>query len=254
MTSFHLPSEAGFDDFLTNLEIPRYDPGIPSRPVTISGGEEGGFVEGASLVSFVADLSAQNRNDVLASTLLAQLAADKKYEDDPKNMKGWYDYYQYVLRHSYWDAQEWDFNEVHESSSMFGVQKVMLDVITAMVTGDELAVVRKTIEALDKLPKDDDRIKLWDSQTHSSNTGKFQAAVATETKGAVALAIGGFSFTCHKRVDQLLWFKFESSDADFYQAHQTATLFSDEYAKHARQKILDKLGDRFDQFIDEIEL
>lgn len=52
------------------------------------------------LQSFAADLTEQQRSDVLNSTLLAQLAADKAYPKDAAgryDVKGWYSKFSEVL-------------------------------------------------------------------------------------------------------------------------------------------------------------
>ena len=58
-------------DFVRRLEIAE----PMARPAVVG---NQGFVDAGSLVTFTSDISEQHRSDVLYSTLLAQLAADKE--------------------------------------------------------------------------------------------------------------------------------------------------------------------------------
>jgi hypothetical protein len=57
---------------------------------------DSGYVDAGSLISFVAGVSAENRADILNSTLLAQLAANKQYNREQQTQE-WYGMYREVL-------------------------------------------------------------------------------------------------------------------------------------------------------------
>src|SRR5262245_44005572 len=65
-------------------------------PPTITDRAQGAYVAEGSTVSFVAGVSAQHQADILNSTLLAQLAANKKYDREVATRE-WYDFYKTVL-------------------------------------------------------------------------------------------------------------------------------------------------------------
>ena len=62
----------------------------------VSAGKNESFVVAGSIVSFTENVGQQQREDVISSTPLAQLAADYKY-DRVKNESAWYKFYDSVL-------------------------------------------------------------------------------------------------------------------------------------------------------------
>jgi hypothetical protein len=61
-------------------------------------------VDAASLVTFIDGVSGQQNEDVLNSTLLAQLAANRKHHRE-RDTPGWYDFYCTVLEQVGWVSQ-----------------------------------------------------------------------------------------------------------------------------------------------------
>ncbi|NJN74880.1 MAG: hypothetical protein HC799_19910 [Limnothrix sp. RL_2_0] len=95
--------------------------------------KETGYVNAGSLVSFVAGVSTEHQNDVLNSTLLAQLAANKKF-DREKDTEQWYKFYREVLENVGWVIQEFDFQRYAPSGATFEMNKVVLDILAAIAT------------------------------------------------------------------------------------------------------------------------
>ncbi|HEX6334289.1 MAG TPA: hypothetical protein VFZ78_08670, partial [Flavisolibacter sp.] len=65
---------------------------------------EQSFINDKSIVSFVSGVSSQARKDILNATLLAQLAAKKKYPDDLQVLE-WYREFINVLTTIGWNVQ-----------------------------------------------------------------------------------------------------------------------------------------------------
>jgi hypothetical protein len=63
-------------------------------------GSYSAFVSAGAVVLLSPDMTVQERQDVLNSTLFAQLVADKKYPGS-RNANGWYERYQEVLKDSW---------------------------------------------------------------------------------------------------------------------------------------------------------
>ena len=66
------------------------------------------FVDGGSTVSFISGIPVLRQKDVLNATLLAQLAANKKY-DREKETEQWYGFYRDVLENIGWVIQSFSF-------------------------------------------------------------------------------------------------------------------------------------------------
>ncbi len=209
-----------------------------------------GNVAAGSLVSFVAGVSGQNRRDVLNSTLLAQLAASKKY-NRYEQADDWYKFYLHVLENIGWSAQGWDFKKYNASGATVTLSKVVLEILAAIATQDELAVITKSIEALKSLDQGDGTLTLFNQQSQKDKRGSFQIGIASEYNEAVALRVGGFHFTSKEYKTNFLFWSFSSSDIELFTGTEELTLNSEVYAM-IREKVLEKLGASADDFIDSL--
>ncbi|KOT80904.1 hypothetical protein ADK70_26985 [Streptomyces rimosus subsp. pseudoverticillatus] len=246
------PGKTPNRDFIRNLELapPRHP--YRSKLEQPKEDQKSGHVDAGSGISFVADVTGQARSDVLNSTLLAQLAANKKY-DREKDPRAWYTFYREVLDNVGWDASAWSFNEYQSKSSSFKADTVIFEVLISLLAEDPKLAADATVKALKALSKDDDRATLWESESHRAREGNFQIAAVTQVNQAVSMTIGGFFFSVEKEVDRVLWFEFQRGQVDFWKGTQTATLNEDVYST-VRKDVLDKLGDKATKFVRDLEI
>ena len=127
--------------FVRTLELDEYECNLPSLAcgsvvLTVYGTGEG-FVDAGSLVCFNSDVHSQQKEDVLESTLLAQLAANKKYDRfaAPKN---WYVFYNKVLGKVGWLAQGFEpFVEyVTNLPDAFKISDVVIEIYSGLLGGE----------------------------------------------------------------------------------------------------------------------
>ncbi|MET8661654.1 hypothetical protein [Streptomyces griseus] len=239
-------------EYLRKLEVPPGHEGLvkitPSNDTT-----EAGYVSGGSLVSFVAGVSGQARQDVLDSTLLAQLVANRKHPGDD-DIVAWYELYSNVLESGCaWNLQGKGFDQWESHSSSFTVDKVFFEVLAALLSGDELLLAESTVKAIQKLADDDERVRVFDSQSSHAKDGKFQVSLCTQTNDAVAMKMAVFYFSTSQSVTNVLWFHFTSSDTSFYKGDRTLTLNEKGYAQ-VREEVATMLGDRRRSFIRDLEI
>lgn len=237
-------------DFIESLELPAFPRGI--RKEGLSEGKPSAFVVDGSLMSFVANISPQHQQDVLNSTLLAQLAANQKFNRETQTME-WYDFYHTVLENVGWVLQGFDFDKFNASGSTFSVDKVVLDIIAAIATGDEVAILDTTIKAMKSLSNDDNKIVLFETSSHSLTQGNFQLGIATDIGGVVALHLGAFHFHTTQNVTRVLFFGFSSSDTEFNKSVQTISLDQQIY-NQVRAAIVQKLGDKAKRFVQQLDI
>ena len=214
--------------------------------------QKAGYVDLGSLVSFVAGVSEQSQADVLNSTLLAQLAANKAH-DRENDTENWYKFYRNVLENVGWVLQEFTFDKFTTSAGDFTVDRVVLDILAAIATGDELASVLATINALKSLSDGDDRLVLYESSSHSASKGNFQIAPASESSNVVVLKIAAFYFSTSQSVDRVLFFRFSSASANIYKGSQVINLNRDVYSQ-VRSDIVAKLGSRAKAFVKNLDI
>ncbi|MGE0131452.1 MAG: hypothetical protein AB7U82_25500 [Blastocatellales bacterium] len=214
--------------------------------------DKAGFVNQGSLTSFVAGMGRRNKKDVLNSTLLAQLAANRRH-DRERDTENWYRWYRTVLENVGWVLQDFSFSRFSAGGTEFSVDEAIIDVLRAIATGDEMAVARETLQAVKNLSNNDGRLVLFEQSSHSLRSGNFQIMAASETDGVVAMRIGTFYFTSSEDVTKLLWFRFTDSSATIYKGVQTIVLDEDVYSE-VRDDVVDRLGDNAERFVKDLDI
>ena len=209
-------------------------------------------VNDRSVISFVEGLDVAVKEDVMNSLLLGELAADHAAQDQA-DAAGWYGKFIEVLRAIGWTGTGWSLDRYDAQGDDFMIDKVVLDVLGALVTGPELAVVTATLNALRSLGKDDRPIVIFDTQSHDESHGHFQVGVVRESDGVPVLAAGAFSFDADQRVDHILWFHFRHASTRFYKATDSLELDRQVYSG-VRDQVLDKLGDRAAKYVAALDL
>jgi hypothetical protein len=242
--------------FLQGLDLPQVPTGAPafeSLTFAAEADEPTAFVAAGSLVSFVAGVSAANQSAVLDTTLLAQLAASKKY-DREKQTEDWYKFYRTVLENVGWVAQDFTFQKfTPEAGGSFSVDDVVLKILAAIATNNELLVVTTALNALKNLSAGDRRLVLFETQGASQGGGNFQIATASDQGGPLAMRMGAFHLHAARVVTKFLFATYSSANATIWQGRQTMTLNNNVY-QALRQSISDKLGDRKKAFVADLEI
>jgi hypothetical protein len=241
--------------FIQALELPPIPEtfrGLSLGSVQATADQKAGFVDDGGLVSFVAEVGSQVREDVLNSTLLASLAANKKF-DRFKDTENWYKFYVDVLMNVGWVLQSLEFSEYDPHGATFEVDKVVFELLAAIASENQIAVAIETMEALKALEGNDGRVVLFSTASTSLGNGSFQISPVTETNGATAMGLGAFYFTSTQSTTRFLWFQYDSSDIHLFKAVQAVTLDQEIYDK-VRQTVIDKLGNNAKTFIGDLDV
>jgi hypothetical protein len=212
--------------------------------------EDKAYLDNKSIVSFVAGVSPENRQDILDSTLLAQLAAGHLYPD-PKDLKQWYEKYTEVLRNIGWSIEANEFSEVASSGSLFDMKNVILSIISAAFGGNYIAIVTKVLDAMKELSDSDNKIVAFEKNTHSLGKGTFQMAIVEEINNAVALRMAGFIISTSNVVKRILFFSSKDEQSTVSSNLMACSLNKEVYAT-VRNTVKQKLGDKTQQYIAEI--
>jgi hypothetical protein len=156
------------DDTPTQDNVPTADPRQPS-----------GFIDNGSLVSFLAGVDRQSQADVLNSMLLAQLAANKKFDREADTV-GWYGFHHDVLENLGWVVQQFAFSKYDVAGSTVTVDKGgprSAGRHRDRRNGAAVGEVRRSI-ALNALSSGDHRFTLFEQSSHSAQDGNFQVRTA----------------------------------------------------------------------------
>jgi predicted DCC family thiol-disulfide oxidoreductase YuxK len=243
--------------FLRELELPPLPEGLVFRDSqqlsAPTDGQSSAYINAGSVVSFVSGVSSRSQTDVLNTTLLAQLAANKKFDRETDTVN-WYKFYRSVLENVGWVLQDFDFTEYSAEGRAFEMDQAVLTILAAVAAQNEFLVIKAAIEAAKRLAdKNDGRIALFDAASSRGTKGAFQLGVATESNSVVAMKLGAFYFSTSTAITKVLWFKFSSNQSSLYQSSQSVTLDSGVYA-NVRSNVEQKLGDRTKQFLASLEL
>lgn len=240
-------------EFISSLELTR-EPSNKLARGKVSSENEGNtaFVDDGSLVSFVSGLSALHRSDVLDSTLLAQLAANKRF-DRYENTDDWYKFYLEVLENVGWVVQSFEFTQYEAEGTSFTMDKVVLEILRSIATQDEEQIIQSTIDALEALDDGSGALVLFDDSSSSQTQGSFQISIATEDDGNVAMKLGAYYFSAEKVTTRFLWFQYSKTEIEMFKGAQQVVLNESVYSQ-VRDTVIEKLGDSSHEFIAELEI
>lgn len=215
--------------------------------------EESASIVGNAVISFTENVSGHVRADLKNSTCLAFLAAKRQH--DPFNeTEKFFRYYSDVLSNIGYVVQGFNFTKHEVSGSTFTVDKVVIEILRAYATGDEVALVEKSLKALEALSDDDNRFVLFSTSSHSAENGSFMLGVASQAEnGDVAFKIGAFELDSNQNNKRFLWFSFSTSESKLFRATQSL-LHNDDVYSRVRNQIIEKLGDRAERYIADLDI
>ena len=212
-----------------------------------------GYVVGGAISAFTGNVKGSAKQDILDATLFAQLAADKKY-DREKDTVNWYSYYKYILGNIGFVVSSFEFEQYKAGGAKTYMDEVVIKILAAIATGNEIAVVTETLNALKGMSDADSRIVLFSQQSATSSSGSFQVyPVEQSPNGDVSMALGAFYFSATHHEVKFLFFGFGSTDTSIYKGAQKTVLNQNVYSK-VRPDISSKLGDNAVNLVASIDL
>ena len=212
-----------------------------------------GFVDSGSLVSFTDKVTGQQKDDVLNAALFGQLAAEYQYNRETQTVE-WYNLYSDVMEKIGWVMQDFEFQHYQVSGGKFSMDKVVIDILSAIATGNEIAVAQEVLAALKNLADDDGRIVLFEHHSYNNQAGNFQIIPCSQdSSGQVVMALAGFHFQAKKSTTKFLFFEWDSDSIDIYKSVQVVTLDQDVYTV-VRDSIVGRLGDQAKTLVDNIPI
>jgi len=215
-------------------------------------GKEQSFLADKSLVSFVSGLSEQNRSDVINSMLLAQLAANKKVQNE-ENILEWYKAFIQVLSNIGWTIESVEISKFESSSALFQLENVIIDILTSAFGSSYLAIIKTALNSLKSLDEGDHKIVAFEKNTHTLSKGIFQIATAVESNNAVSVQLGSFLLTSKDEIRKILLFTSSKDKTTLEYSSRRATLNLEMYSK-VRYTVLEKLGDHVINFVAEVDI
>lgn len=216
-------------------------------------GAESAEVNAGSLASFVEGLTDENKADVKNSTLLAQLAANYQY-DRYADAFEWTKFYISVLENVGWNIPQFDFSDYKISGTTVQMDKVVLEILAAVATGNEIAIVNRTLDALSKLDGDSKQLTIWDSNASDASKGNFQIYPVSQTpENSVVMIMTGMQFDATTTHGRFLFWSWSSTSIKIRTAASRFELNRDVYDQ-VRAAIIKKLGDKAEIFVADLPI
>jgi hypothetical protein len=185
-------------------------------------------VVGSSVVSFVTGVTAENRRDIVNCSLLGQLAANKAVPCR-EDIRAWYEAYFDALSHLGWVIQERGFAQYREGGDNFEANNAVLSVATVLfgAAPSSLAVVQSTLDAMKSMACGP-WITIFRRESQSAKAARFQISLVEPTRdNGFSVALMAFELEATATLAQVLFFKFQSSEAMLRHASGRVTIDCD---------------------------
>jgi hypothetical protein len=178
-------------------------------------GKNQASVVGSDVISFVNGVTAEQRQDLINSVLLAQLVAKVQIPDATK-IYDWYNAYFNVLKQVGWLVQDEGFETYHAASEGFEAHEAIIGLATVLLAPNPtaLAVVKAALDSLKRMDASSPWLTIFDRESQTAQTARFQVSVASPTKDSQFLVtLMAFGLEARSTLTQVLFFKFHANDA-----------------------------------------
>ena len=242
-------------EFLNTVKLP--------TPARARGGVEGvreiidfnaqknqAMVVASDIVSFVKGVSSERRQDIVNSSLLAQLVANKKVPDK-KNIIEWYNAYFDVLENIGWVIQDRSFSSYTEEADGLEAHEAIIKVASVFLGAAPaaLAVVISTLEALKSMDSSKPWMTIFDRESKQAKTGHFQIALAEQgDNDQFLVSLMAFSLKAESTLTQILFFKIRNDEVELEKCSGKVTI-NDKVLSSIRDLVSQKIAAHTSDYI-----
>ena len=140
-------------------------------------------------------------------------------------LKCFFDRFVQVYLHMNWVNTGFEVQEAKVSGNNLSVDKVLLEIVDAIGNEQEKKKLKRAIEALKKIPAEDERIKLWRKSTVESGKGQFLVHVCTiDARGSAIMKTSRIGVSTKEDITDVLFLKWRDDQASVYKAEHTMML------------------------------
>ncbi len=174
-------------------------------------------VVGSGLFSFAQGVTAETREAISSSALLAQLVANKR-SSATETPTEWYTIYQDVLQNVGWIVQERGWNDYTTDGVAMEVHQKIIEVLTAAL-GPSIAamtLIKSAVDALKAMAPDSSWLTIFNRESQRAEIGRFQIGLAEIGEEAdVYVSMLACLIEARSSITQVLFFKFRAEQAAF---------------------------------------
>ncbi len=174
------------------------------------------MVVASDIVSFMKDVSIEQREDFVNSSLLAQLVASEKVPDKTDIIE-WYEAYFDVLENIGWVSQDRGFSSYTEEPDGLETHEAILKFAEVFLGHSPAALknVVLTLEALTSMDSSKPWMTIFDRESKHAKTGHFQIALAERgDNDQFLVSLMAFSLKAEATMTQVLFFKIRTGEVE----------------------------------------
>ena len=174
-------------------------------------------VVGAGVYSFAEGVTAEVRESISDSALLAQLVANKRTSAETEPFQ-WFKVYSEVLMNVGWTLQESSWTDYTATGTALEVHGKIIEVLTVALGPSVavLALVTATMQALTAMDDNSPWITLFSRESETASIGHFQIGLVEKGENdQVFVSLLACLIEAKNDVTQILFFKFKQANATF---------------------------------------
>jgi hypothetical protein len=223
--------------FLRNLDfghvtaLPLAANGAEPTDVVFTKAQEQAVVVGSDIVSFTQPVEAEFREAISDSALVAQLAANAKF-DAKLDPMGWFDTYFAVLGGLGWVTQVRDTAEYKIKSDGLQVHQAITDVIVAFLgpIPGAAKLIKLALDSLHSMDQSSPLITLFNRESQHATVGRFQFTLVRRSADDANTLLADamcFAIEAEKTITQILFFKLSKKKARLRRSLGTVSIGQD---------------------------
>jgi hypothetical protein len=174
-------------------------------------------VVGSGLFSFAKGVTAETRDAISDSALLAQLVANKRFSFD-NAPKEWYGAYQEVLQNVGWASQVRGWADYTAEGAAVEVNEKIIEVLTVAMgpPASALTIIKAAVDMLQNMSPETSWFTIFNRESAKANIARFQIGlVETGEEDDVFVTLLACLIQARSSVTQVLVFKFRNAKANF---------------------------------------
>lgn len=200
-------------------------------------------VVGSGVFSFALGVTAEVREAISDSALLAQLVANKRVSAEQAPLD-WFASYSEVLQNIGWTLQEGGWTDYTARGTAVEVHEKILEVMTVALgpSPAALTIVTATISALKSMKSDSSWITIFSRESQKAKIARFQIGLVEKEEGSdVFVSLLACLIEARNNITQVLFFKVKDAKATFKANNAKVSIHRPALAKlgpEIRKKIL----------------
>jgi hypothetical protein len=183
-------------------------------------------VVGSTLFAFAKGVTAETREAISDSALLAQLVANRSHSAESAPIE-WYSSYQDVLQNVGWVVQDQGWTDYTAQGSAVEVHQKIIEVLTAALgpSAAAMTIIKSALDALSAMAPDSSWMTIFSRESQHADIGRFQIGLAEADPDAdVFVSMLACEIEAKSTLTQVLAFKFRSEQASFRANSGKATI------------------------------